>query len=240
MEMGSGSLTLALVLVGGCVLAPSGVSSVGSFGGGSSTSAAGAAGQITVPNLFGLPKEQALAALRRAGYQGDPSEDSSLCGSVVKGRVMELGEVCYQHPPAGGVQGARLPISIRVQRESPWHGNAGKANEWRLMPTLVGRSVEQARARLKQVGFPREDLVRVVWVDEPGCRPLTVCRTEPAPLERAGVNSQQVVLAGRDPDAKPSSPEVAGQPPTTAAPNQAAPKQAAPKQAAPPSLGDLF
>jgi hypothetical protein len=75
------------------------------------------------------------------------------------------------------------------------------------MPTLVGMSVEQARARLKQVGFPREDLVRVLWVDEPGCRPLTVCRTQPAPLERAGVNSEQVVFAGRDPDAKVSSPE---------------------------------
>jgi hypothetical protein len=232
--MGSWSLALALVSVAGCVLAPSGLSSVGS-GGGPGTSSAGVAGQITVPNLFGLPKEQAIAALRRAGYQGDPTEDSSLCGSVVDGRVMELGQVCYQHPPAGRVQGARLPISIRVQRESPWHGNAGRANEWRLMPTLVGMSVEQARARLKQVGFPREDLVRVAWVDEPGCRPLTVCRTQPAPLERASVNNEQVMFAGRDPDAKTSSAEVAGQPPTAVDP-----KQPPLKQPAQPNVGDLF
>ena len=233
--MGSWFLALAPVFAAGCVLAPSGLSSVGSIGVGSGTSSTGAAGQFTVPNLFGLSQEQAIAALRRAGYQGDASEDSSLCGSVVDGRVMELGQVCYQHPPAGRVQGARLPISIRVQRESPWHGNAGKATEWRLMPTLVGMSVEQARARLKQVGFSREDLVRVTWLDEPGCRPLTVCRTHPSPLERAGVNSEQVVFAGRDPDAKAGSSEVAGQPPTPADP-----KQAPPKQPTQPNLGDLF
>jgi beta-lactam-binding protein with PASTA domain len=186
----------------GCVLPPSGSSSVGATGGGTSTSSAGTAGQITVPNLFGLPKEEAIAALRRAGYRGTPTEDGSLCGSVVEGRVIELGQVCYQHPPAGRVQGARLPISIRVQRASPWRGNEGKVTEWRLMPTLIGMTVEQARARLKQVGFSREDLVRVTWIDEPGCRPLTVCRTQPARLERAGVNSEQVLFAGRDPDAK--------------------------------------
>jgi len=38
------------------------------------------------------------------------------------------------------------------RRGASAHGNAGRANEWRLMPTLVGMSVEQERARLKQVG----------------------------------------------------------------------------------------
>lgn len=232
--MGSWFLALAPVFVAGCVLAPSGLSSVGSIGSGPGTNSAGTAGQITVPNLFGLPREQSIAALRRAGYQGDPTEDSSLCGSVVDGRVMELGQVCYQFPPAGRVQGPRLPISIRVQRESPWHGNAGKATEWRLMPTLVGMSVEQARARLKQAGFPREDLVRVLWVDESGCRPLTVCHTQPAPLERAGVNSEQVVFAGRDPEANASSPDVAGPPSTVD------PKPEQPKPPGQPNLSDLF
>lgn len=218
------SVALAPLFAAGCVLAPSGLSPAGAVGGGPGVSTADTAGQLTVPNLFGLSKEQAIAALRRAGYQGDPTEDSSVCGSVVDGRVVELGQVCYQHPPAGRVQGARLPLSIRVQRESPWHGNAGKANEWRLMPTLVGLSVVQAQARLKQIGFPREDLVRVVWVDEPGCQPLTVCRTQPTPLERAGVNSEQVVFAGRDPDAKASSSNVTDRPPSHVDPNPAPPK----------------
>jgi beta-lactam-binding protein with PASTA domain len=212
-------MALAPVVLAGCVLAPSRVSSVGSFGGGAGASPAGGAGQITVPSLFGLPKEQAIAALRRAGYQGDPSEDSSQCGSVVDGRVMELGQVCYQHPPAGRTQGARLPISIRVQRGSPWHGNAGRANEWRLMPALIGMSVEQAQARLQEVGLARGAGVRVMWVDEPGCRPRTVCRTEPAPLERAAVSRPQVVFAGRDPEAKPSAPAEADPPPAPASPS---------------------
>lgn len=214
------SVAFAPLFAAGCVLAPSGLPSAVSGGGVPGVSSASTTGQITVPNLFGLSKEQAIATLRRAGYQGDPTEDSSVCGSVVDGRVMELGQVCYQHPPAGRVQGVRLPISIRVQHESPWHGNAGKANEWRLMPTLVGMSVAQARARLKQVGFPREDLVRVVWVDEPGCRPLTVCRTQPTPLERVGVTSEQVVFAGRDPDAKAGSSNMTDHPSSSVDPDR--------------------
>ena len=160
-------------------------------------------GNITIPNVFGMSKEQAIAELRRAGFQGDVTDDSSLCGSLIDGRVIELGIVCYQHPPAGRVQGARLPISIRVQSENPWHGNVGKLNEWRLMPDLVGMSVEQARAEMKRVGFDRDDRVFLSWVDEPSCKPLTVCRTHPEALQRVGVSSTKVVVAGRDPTAKP-------------------------------------
>lgn len=162
-------------------------------------------GQITVPNLFGLSRAQAIAALRSAGHGGDVTEDKNLCGSVVEGRVIELGYVCYQSPPAGRVQPARLPISIQVQIENPRHGNAGKVNEWRLLPNLVGVPLEQARARLKQAGFVRDDLVRVAWVDEPGCQPLTVCRTQPA-WGRASVNSDQVLIVARDPSATPGAP----------------------------------
>lgn len=125
--MGSWLLALMPVIATGCVLAPSGVSSGGPVGGGPGTSSAGTGDQITMPNLFGLPKEQAISALRRAGYQGDVTEDSSLCGSVVDGRVIDFGQVCYQFPPAGRVQGARLPISIRVQRENPWHATRARS-----------------------------------------------------------------------------------------------------------------
>jgi hypothetical protein len=92
------------------------------------------------------------------------------------------------------------------------------------MPNLIGMSVEHAQARLKQVRFAREDLVRVAWVDSLGCRRLMVCRTEPAPLERAGVNSEQVVFAGRDPDAKTVSPDDGGRPPAAVDPKPAQPK----------------
>lgn len=58
---------------------------------------------------------------------------------------------------------------------------------------------------------------------------------EPAPLERAGVNSEQGLFAGRDPDAKVSSLEVAGQLAIAVDP-----KQAPPKQPAQPNLNHVF
>ena len=173
--------------------------------GGTSTSTTGpdASGNITVPDVFGMPKDQAIAALRRAGMQGDIGDDSGLCGSVVEGRVIELGAVCAQHPAPGAVQGARLSARLRVQTENPWHGNAGKVTEWHLMPNLVGMPVEQARAEMKRVGFERDDRVFLQRVDEPGCKPRTVCRTNPDSMSRAGINSDKIVYVGRELEPSP-------------------------------------
>ena len=159
-------------------------------------------GNITIPNVLWMSRDQAISELRRAGFQGNVTDDDSLCGSLMDGRVIELGQVCYQHPPAGRQQGARLPVSIRVQTENPWHGNAGKVTEWRLMPNLVGMTVDQARTEMKRVGFDRDDQVLLNWVDEPSCKPLTVCRTHPEALQRVGLSSNKVVFVGRDPNAK--------------------------------------
>jgi hypothetical protein len=184
-----------------------------------------ASGNITIPNVFGMSKEQALAELQRVGFRGTPSDDSSLCGSVVDGRVIEIGQVCFQHPAPGRVQGARLPISLRVQTENPWHGNIGKPNEWRLMPNVINKNVEEARAELKRVGFSRDDRVLLQLVDDPSCKPLIVCRTYPEPMQPAGVSSDKIVFAGRDPNA--SSKPVEPIAPT-------APKPDAPKSEPPP------
>jgi hypothetical protein len=174
-------------------------------------------GNITIPNVFGMTKEQALVELQRAGFQGTVHDDSSLCGSIVDGRVIEIGQVCYQQPSEGRVQGARLPVSLRVQTENPWHGNVGKVTEWRLMPNVINKSVEEARAELKRVGFSREDRVLLQWVDETSCKPRIVCRTYPEPMERVGMSSGKVIYAGRDPNAtsKPVEPAT----PTTPKPD---------------------
>ncbi|MEJ7602272.1 MAG: hypothetical protein WKG01_30525, partial [Kofleriaceae bacterium] len=57
---------LLLIPLAGCV--PPSLMTVG----GTSTPATGpdASGNVTVPNVFGMPKDQATAALRRAGIQG--------------------------------------------------------------------------------------------------------------------------------------------------------------------------
>lgn len=174
--------------------------STSSFG--SSGSSSGGDGQVTIPNVFKLKRDAAIAALRRAGVQGDISEDSSLCGSVVEGKLIEVGEVCYQHPPAGRVQGGRLAVTIRIQTEDPRRGNVGTHNEWRLMPNLIGKTYEQAVAELHRAGFTQDDRLQHVWADETSCKPLVVCRQYPDAMERSGINSDRIVYVGQDPAAK--------------------------------------
>ena len=198
-------LGIVTVLCAGCLpgVLISGQTTTGSGSGGQGSGSNGSSGMITVPDVFGMPKERAVAELRRAGIQGSIVDDSSLCGSIVEGRIIEIGQVCYQHPVPGRVQGARLPISLRVQTENPWHGNIGEHTEWRLMPKLVGMGVEQARAEMQRVGFHRDDRIYVQWVDKPGCKPLTVCETHPSAMTRVGLASNKVISVGRDPNAPP-------------------------------------
>ena len=110
-------------------------------------------GQVTMPDVFKLPRDQATAALRRAGVQGEIHEEASLCGTVVNGRIVETGEVCEQQPAAGRQQGARLSVTVRFQTEDPRHGDAGKPTEWRLMPNLVGLTFEQALVAMRRAGY---------------------------------------------------------------------------------------
>lgn len=185
------------ILLAGCAMSTSLQRSLSSPGSGD--------GQITVPDVFDLPKDEAVAALRGAGYQGEIGDASGRCGSVVHGRVIELGHVCAQQPSPGGVQGARLPISLRVQDEDPRHGDVGRITEWYLMPHLVGMEVDAARAELLRIGFRDKDRVQVQWIARPGCKPLTVCETYPEAMERAGVNSSMVLSVARDPSAPPAT-----------------------------------
>lgn len=162
-------------------------------------------GRITVPDVFDLPRDQAIAALRGAGYEGEVGDAGGRCGSVVNGRVIEIGRVCAQQPSPGSVQAPRLPIALRVQDEDPRHGDVGRITEWYLMPPLVGMAVDAARVELLRIGFRDNDRVQVQWIDRPGCKPLTVCETYPAAMQRAGVNSDMVLSVARDPSAPPAT-----------------------------------
>ena len=163
-------------------------------------------GRITVPDVFGLPRERAEALLRQAGYRGAIAYDDSQCqDSVIHGQVIEQGIICYQTPIAGRVQGPQLPITLVVQRENPWHGNEGKVTEWRLMPKIVGMKLDDARADMKRVGFSSEDNVDLELVDDPACAPNVVCAVYPAEMSRAGVHSTKTIRAGRDPNAAAAS-----------------------------------
>ena len=160
-------------------------------------------GQVTMPDVFKLPRDQATATLRRAGVQGEIHEEASLCGTVVNGRIVETGEVCEQQPAAGRQQGARLSVTVRFQTEDPRHGNAGKPTEWRLMPNLVGLTFEQALVAMRSAGYVEDDRLQEIWADDTSCKPSLVCRQYPEANARAGLQDGKAVYMGPDRNAKP-------------------------------------
>lgn len=72
-------------------------------------------GLITIPDIVWKSEADARASLAAAGHTGTVSISDALCPPEMDGRIIELGTICYQHPPAGRRQGARLPIQIKIQ-----------------------------------------------------------------------------------------------------------------------------
>lgn len=158
--------------------------------------ASGSRARITVPNLFRMQERDAIAALREAGFTGRLSYNQSACPSVVDGHIIETGQICYQHPPAGRLQGARLPISVTVQRDNPRHGAIGRNTEWRLLPDLVGMHIDQAKKTLREAGFPIEAPTQFIRRQVPGCKPDHVCSMYPQGLKRSSLRSGRAIVVG--------------------------------------------
>ena len=217
-----GALVLLAAAATGCQFSTSG------FRGGASGPQA-KPGNVIVPSVFRMKREAALAALQDAGVQGSIADDTSLCGSVVDGQIIELGEVCYQHPVAGIEQPSSLPMTIRVQTEDPRHGRVGEHMEWHLMPALVGMPVAKAQQAMRDAGFTDEH-TRITMIDEAGCKPLHVCRTTPEPLLREGQTSDRVLFVGADPTAKKATPPNLGDTPGEDGPGDKQPKPTEPTE----------
>jgi hypothetical protein len=162
-------------------------------------------GNATVPQVFLLQQDAALAAIKQAGFTGSITFDTSLCGSAVDGHIVERGAVCYQQPAAGQVMATSLPMTLRVQTEDPRHGKVGQFGEWHLMPDMKGMPLAQAQQAMRDAGFTDEN-TQVGELDEPGCAPMHVCRSFPDALARAGQSSGRVLFVGRDPNAKAAQP----------------------------------
>jgi hypothetical protein len=215
-----------VALLAGCqVTTGSSGSTLGPRGGGD-------AGEHTVPRLFGLTRPQAEEAARVAGFTAQlEDETQQACGSLVDGKIVELGTICEQQPVAGQVARADMTIRVRVQRENPWRGVGSNGEGWFLMPPVVGLTLDDARTKLRAAGFSAADRIHVSAVEDPACRPNVVCRTYPDAMTRSSITSDKSLVVGMDPNAKPPAPPAP--PPTDGGPAPAP----APKQT---SLGDLF
>lgn len=189
---------------------------------------------VTTPNVFAMPLAEAEAAFRLAGFEKPVSVDNgSACGSAVDNRIIELGQVCAQAPAAGQATSARSPITLRTQTENPYRGQLSDGRFWFLMPNFVGVHVDQARAKLRELGFTVKEPM-IAYVDRPGCAANIVCETHPEGLRRADNTSDKLLYVGRPP-AKPTSAK-----PDAAKPDPAVPTGAKPDPAKPATKPDIF
>lgn len=205
-------LTLAAVLAMqvGCIV-KSGTMGTQTGGGGPDAN-----GNVTIPDLFGMTREQAAEAVAQAGVSRELSEEPAMCGSVVNGQIVEIGQVCTQRPLAGTTQSARLAVAVTLQDEDPRHGGQG-STEWRLMPQLVGLTLDEARTAMRAAQFEGGARVKLYRVREAGCTPDKICRSSPDGMSRAYLSTNVYVYMGLDPSAPPpmaaSEPEEPPPPP---------------------------
>jgi beta-lactam-binding protein with PASTA domain len=152
-----------------------------------------ASGNVKVPNLFRMTRAQAEATLKRYGFERGVSIDTSMCGSVADGKIVEKGEVCYQSPPPGNVTSPRVPVRIRVQDESPYGGVLHGERRWFLMPDMIGWPADRAVARLKELGVTKE--VKIGYTKD--CAANTVCKSLPEQLTRGDTTSDKLLYVGQ-------------------------------------------
>lgn len=194
-----------------------------SSGGSRSSPGGGAPAAVTMPDLTLMTQAEAEETLRRAGFTAAISLDAFACGSTLDDkRVVELGRVCHQAPAPGRPASTGLAVSLRVQKENPWRGEHRVGRAWFLMPDLVGKDVELAQAKLRELGFTAKD-VKIAYVVEPGCKARTVCRTSPEAWERADTTSDKLFFVGQPPE------EAAAARPTSAPTSASSSEPAAPK-----------
>lgn len=226
-------------VMGVCVLgvAACQFSAAAHFGGDKRVGGGGDSHSVTVPDLFGMTKDEALAAMRGAGITGEleVGMNQGLCGSVVDGKVVELDRVCRQQPAAGQVTSSTLFVSVTLQTENPWRGDLGDGRHWYLLPNVIGLSLDQAYAKLRAAGFTTMDVFHIRSVDQASCKPNIVCEMYPDPMTRADNSSDKMLTVGAleqqtDPGQPPVQGNSKGPPPASA--------QTLPAKKS--GLGDLF
>lgn len=127
-------------------------------------------GNVTMPDLRKMTREDAEAALRKAGITGSINlEENYTCDDP---EVIEQ-RVCFTKPKAGDKMSPRIPVILYLRQK-------GTANY--AMPDLKGKTEAEAReilANLKQI--PQRLTVETMEVIMPDCEAKKVCRQDPKP-----------------------------------------------------------
>jgi beta-lactam-binding protein with PASTA domain len=141
--------------------------------------------------------DQALEALRRAGFTRIEESTSQLCPAVIDDRIIEIGQVCQQSLPPGQPNRRATLIRLTVQRADPRKGLVGTPREWRLLPKTEGMIEQDALAALHEAGFTDRQRIIIMYVSDSNCPPGRVCRMDPSGHSRLSVTSSLRLVIGK-------------------------------------------
>ena len=119
-------------------------------------------GEATVPSLAGMPREQAEAQLREAGFE--PRVEQSFSDTVPNGRVI----------------GTTPPGGTTIERGSTVVLDVSRGREQVEVPDVVGESEDNARSALEGAGLRVGKVTEEASEEEPG----TVIEQSPAGGEK--------------------------------------------------------
>lgn len=186
------SLIALVALAAGCSVGTGLGSNPGSTS--STTPTASGAGAdpayVVLPDLTGLTEAEARQRLAEAGVTGNIyTRDNTGCEQKME---IAAGMVCGQQPRAGSRQSARLAVTLELARSTE-RGGAGTSTEWVKMPNVVGMTVEQATAVLKEAGFTE---IRVQQRVDADCRPDVVCKQNPEAGSQGRLSLPKTLFVG--------------------------------------------
>jgi serine/threonine-protein kinase len=156
--------------------------------------------RVPVPDVVGLGEDDAVAALRRAGFEARafavPSEEPA-------------GTVVAQNPP-GGAQAAKgdsVRINLSERRASAPTAQPPPKPKTVTMPNVVGQRQRAAQRRLRDLGL----VVRVFFVPSQDPQGIVVAqRPQGGATVRRGSQVRLNVSEGPNPAARATVPDVIG------------------------------
>jgi beta-lactam-binding protein with PASTA domain len=168
-------------LVGGCQIKTALHTGIGSGGSAPKDDRAVASGPdttSTMPDLHGLTRDDAMAALARAGIE--PRSVDTDPDIACDDDQTQHGRVCHQSPVPGAQTLSHAPVELEFQDADPDSHTPGVAGAHYAMPDVRGLSLADARTKLAAAGFSAKDHF-VVDADETCGKPGVVCGQEPDP-----------------------------------------------------------
>lgn len=132
--------------------------------------------EVTVPELTGLPQEEALRRVTAAGLQAEIVEERS-------DRLVPRGQILGQEPAAGSR--TRRGRTVRLVRS--------RGEDEIVIPDLTGRPAREARLAIQQLGLRVGAVSSAAWSDPPD----RVLSQRPAPGEKRSRGDPVNLLVSR-------------------------------------------